>query len=94
MRLAIRAYPELYFARSVILGEGDSERLVIPRAAEVMGVQLDPSFVPIVPLGGVTSAIFGGFSMIFAFPMRHCSTLTLEGRTVVQPYCRSRGKAR
>ncbi|MDA8170651.1 MAG: AAA family ATPase [Nitrospiraceae bacterium] len=52
VRLAIRAYPELYFARFVILGEGDSERLVIPRIAEAMGVQLDPSFVPIVPLGG------------------------------------------
>lgn len=52
VRLAIRAYPELYFARFVILGEGDSERLVIPRVAEAMGIQLDPSFVPIVPLGG------------------------------------------
>ncbi len=52
VRLAIRAYPELYFARFVILGEGDSERFVIPRIAEAMGVQLDPSFVPIVPLGG------------------------------------------
>ncbi|BCA79056.1 AAA family ATPase [Desulfuromonas sp. AOP6] len=52
VRLAIRAYPELYFARFVILGEGDSERLVIPRIAEAMGVQLDSSFVPIVPLGG------------------------------------------
>ncbi len=52
VRLAIRAYPEIYFARFVILGEGDSERLVIPRIAEAMGVQLDPSFVPIVPLGG------------------------------------------
>ena len=52
VRLAVRAYPELYFARFVILGEGDSERLVIPRIAEAMGIQLDPSFVPIVPLGG------------------------------------------
>jgi predicted ATPase len=52
VRLAIRAYPELYFSRFVILGEGDSERLVIPRVADAMGVQLDPSFVPIVPLGG------------------------------------------
>ena len=52
VRLAIRAYPELYFARFVILGEGDSERLVIPRVADAMGVQLDPSFVPIMPLGG------------------------------------------
>ena len=52
VRLAIRAYPELYFARFVVLGEGDSERLLISRVAEAMGTQLDPSFVPIVPLGG------------------------------------------
>ena len=52
VRLAVRAYPELYFGRFVILGEGDSERLVIPQIAEAMGVPLDPSFVPIVPLGG------------------------------------------
>lgn len=52
VRLAVRAYPEIYFARFVILGEGDSERLVIPRVAEAMGIRLDPSFVPIVPLGG------------------------------------------
>lgn len=52
VRLAVRAYPELYFARFVILGEGDSEQLVIPRIAEATGVPLDQSFVPIVPLGG------------------------------------------
>ena len=52
VRLAVKAYPELYFARFVILGEGDSERLVIPRVAQAMGVDLDPSFVPIVPLAG------------------------------------------
>lgn len=52
VRLAVKAYPELYFARFVILGEGDSESLVIPHIAEAMGIYLDPSFVPIVPLGG------------------------------------------
>jgi len=52
VRLAVRAYPELYFARFVILAEGDSERLVIPRISEAKGVLLDTSFVPIVPLGG------------------------------------------
>ncbi|MBL2686090.1 ATP-dependent endonuclease, partial [Klebsiella pneumoniae] len=52
VRLAVRAYPELYFARFVILGEGESERLVLPRVAEAMSVKFDPSFVPIVPLGG------------------------------------------
>ncbi|MDN7126466.1 AAA family ATPase [Pseudidiomarina sp. 1APR75-33.1] len=52
IRLAVKAYPELYFARFVILAEGDSERVVIPKIADDMGVSLDPSFVPIVPLGG------------------------------------------
>jgi len=52
VRLAVRSYPELYFARFVILAEGDSERIVLPRLAEAKGVLLDPSFVPVVPLGG------------------------------------------
>jgi len=52
VRLAVKAYPELYFARFVILGEGESERLVIPRVAQARGIDLDPSFVPIVPLAG------------------------------------------
>lgn len=52
IRLAVRAYPELYFARFVVLAEGDSEQLVLPRLAEARGVSLDRSFVPIVPLGG------------------------------------------
>lgn len=52
VRLAVKAYPELYFARFVILVEGDSERFIIPQLAERMGVSLDPSFVPVVPLGG------------------------------------------
>lgn len=52
VRLAVRAYPELYFARFVVLGEGESERIVLPRVAESMGTVLDSSFVPVVPLGG------------------------------------------
>lgn len=52
IRLAVKAYPELYFARFVILGEGDSERIVISRLAELLNISLDPSFVAIVPLGG------------------------------------------
>lgn len=52
IRLAVRAYPELYFARFVILAEGESEAIVLPRLAEAMDVSLDRSFVPIVPLGG------------------------------------------
>lgn len=52
VRLAVKAHPELYFARFVILGEGESERIIIQKIAENMGVHLDPSFVPVVPLGG------------------------------------------
>ena len=52
VRLAVKAYPELYFARFIILGEGDSDRLVVHRIAQAMDIDLDPSFVPIIPLGG------------------------------------------
>lgn len=52
VRLAVKAYPELYFARFVVLAEGESEAIVLPRLARAMGVELDRSFVPIVPLGG------------------------------------------
>jgi putative ATP-dependent endonuclease of OLD family len=52
VRGAMLAFPELYFARFVILGEGDSERIVLPRLAQAEGLLLDPAFVAIVPLGG------------------------------------------
>ena len=52
VRVAVRAYPELYFARFVILAEGDSESILLPRIANAMGIPLDRSFVPVVPLGG------------------------------------------
>lgn len=48
----ILANPEIYFARLVIVGEGDSEKIVIPRIAKALGVMLDPSFVAFVPIGG------------------------------------------
>ncbi|MGY4173476.1 ATP-dependent nuclease [Bradyrhizobium sp. USDA 4529] len=52
VRGAMLAFPELYFARFVILVEGDSERVVLPRLAQAEGLLVDPSFVAIVPLGG------------------------------------------
>lgn len=52
VRGAMLAFPELYFARFVVLVEGDSERVVLPRLAEADGFLVDPSFVAIVPLGG------------------------------------------
>lgn len=49
---AVRAYPELYFSRLIILAEGDSEEIVLPRVAECLDVSLDPSMISVVPLGG------------------------------------------
>ena len=52
VRRAMLSYPELYFARFVLLVEGDSERVVLPRLAEALDLLFDPAFVAIVPLGG------------------------------------------
>ncbi|MFW0778209.1 MAG: AAA family ATPase [Rickettsiales bacterium] len=49
---AVLAHPELYFSKLVILGEGDSEEIVIPQLANTQGLDLDPSFVAFVKLGG------------------------------------------
>lgn len=52
LREAIHAHPELYFARFVVLGEGDSELVVLPKLAEARTLHIDQSFVAVVPLGG------------------------------------------
>ena len=52
MKQAVRAFPELYFASLVVLGEGDSEEIVLPRAATAANLPVDTSFVSVVPLGG------------------------------------------
>lgn len=52
IREAVRTYPELYFARFVVLGEGATEEVVLPHLAEAMGLDVDRSFVAVVPLGG------------------------------------------
>lgn len=49
---AVQAYPELYFARLVILGEGDSEQIVLPRLLESSNLVADPNGISVVPLGG------------------------------------------
>lgn len=51
---AVSVYPELYFAKMVILGEGRSEQEVLPEVARCLAppLELDPSFVAFVPLGG------------------------------------------
>lgn len=49
---AVRAYPELYFSKLVILGEGDSEEILLPRFWEICKGKTDLSGISVVPLGG------------------------------------------
>lgn len=52
VREAVLAYPELYFARLVVLGEGASEEVVLPRILAAHGLVPDHMSVSVVPLGG------------------------------------------
>ncbi|HFH3921527.1 ATP-dependent nuclease [Pseudomonas aeruginosa] len=52
VREAVQAFPEIYFSRLVILGEGDSEEIVLPRLFRAKGVPIDEAAVTIAPLGG------------------------------------------
>jgi putative ATP-dependent endonuclease of OLD family len=52
VREAIQAFPELYFARFVVLGEGDSEQVVLPRILAAAGIAEDDASVCVAPLGG------------------------------------------
>lgn len=49
---AVKAYPELYFAKLVILGEGDSEEIILPKFWIAKNGSIDTSGISIVPLGG------------------------------------------
>jgi putative ATP-dependent endonuclease of the OLD family len=52
VRQAVIAYPEIYFARLVILGEGDSEEIVLPRLLRSVGLPGDDASIVVAPLGG------------------------------------------
>jgi putative ATP-dependent endonuclease of OLD family len=52
VREAVQAYPELYFSKFVILGEGDSEELVISKLLQSRGQDSDAVGIAVVPLGG------------------------------------------
>lgn len=49
---AVKAYPDLYFSKLVVLGEGDSEEIVLPKLLSASNVYLDDYNISIVPLGG------------------------------------------
>ncbi|HAE76670.1 AAA family ATPase [Morganella morganii] len=52
VREAVQAFPEIYFSRLVVLGEGDSEEIVLPRLFQAKGAPIDESAITIAPLGG------------------------------------------
>lgn len=52
IREGVQAFPELYFSRLVVLGEGDSEQVVLPRLLEARGILADDASISVVPLGG------------------------------------------
>ncbi|MFC7345378.1 ATP-dependent endonuclease [Chryseobacterium zhengzhouense] len=48
---AVRNYPEIYFARLVVIGEGDSEEVIFNRLMNVMDVDFDDNIITFAPLG-------------------------------------------
>lgn len=52
VREAVQAFPEIYFSRLVVLGEGDSEEIVLPRLLQVKGMAEDDASISVAPLGG------------------------------------------
>lgn len=51
VRQAIRNYPEIYFAKLVVIGEGDSEEIIFNRLMEVMNLNFDDNILTFTPLG-------------------------------------------
>ena len=49
---AVKAYPEIYFAKLVIFGEGDSEEIILPKLIELYSENVDANSIAVVPLGG------------------------------------------
>ncbi|MBN3508331.1 AAA family ATPase [Mycolicibacterium septicum] len=76
IREAVRAHPELYFARHVVLCEGDSEEIVIPILAQAQGLPIDRSFVAIVPLGGRHTNHF--WRLMNSLDIPHATLLDLD----------------
>ena len=78
IRGALLAFPELYFARFVVLVEGNSERIVLPRLAQAEGLTVDPSFVAIVPIGGRHVRHF--WKLLNGLSIPHATLLDLDLR--------------
>lgn len=76
VREAVRAYPDLYFSRLVVLGEGDSEEIVLPKIAAAREVPIDLSFVSVVPLGGRHVNHF--WRLLYDLDIPHITLLDLD----------------
>lgn len=48
---AVKNYPEIYFARLVVIGEGESEAIIFNRLMEVYDKDFDDNIISFVPLG-------------------------------------------
>lgn len=73
---AIQAYPELYFAKLVVLGEGDSEELLLPKFFDLLGLEIDSSQISVVPLGGRHVNYF--WKLLNALRIPHITLLDLD----------------
>lgn len=73
---AVQAFPELYFSRFVILCEGDSEQVILPRVGEALGVPLDRGLVSVVPLGGRHVNYF--WKLLTGLGIPHCTLIDLD----------------
>ncbi|WP_430427948.1 ATP-dependent nuclease [Parasphingorhabdus sp.] len=76
VREGVQAFPELYFSRFVILGEGDSEEVVLPRVLAARGILTDDSSISIVPLGGRHVNHF--WRLLNALGIPHATLLDLD----------------
>ncbi|RYH50127.1 MAG: DUF2813 domain-containing protein [Alcaligenaceae bacterium] len=76
VREAVQAFPEIYFSRLVVLGEGDSEEIVLPRLLQVKGAPVDESAVTIAPLGGRHVNHF--WRLLSALQIPHLTLLDLD----------------
>lgn len=48
---AVQNYPEIYFAKLVVIGEGDSEEVIFSRLMDVMKTDFDDNIITFAPLG-------------------------------------------
>ncbi|WP_282775479.1 AAA family ATPase [Phaeodactylibacter xiamenensis] len=49
---AVRNYPEIYFSKLVVLGEGDSEEIIFKMLSRIYEKDFDDHFITVAPLGG------------------------------------------